>query len=152
MSSAGSDRDFGVPMQSVPALSPLRCSFYSCDVQVVFVRHGESTFNQQDRCRTTRLGRTLCTQAGTLSKPLLFHVHRYIGWSDVPLTPKGESEATRAGQALKAAGFEFDIAYSSMLKRYVMLATHDTFCMAKIADTCLLYLSIAGLSRLAGSY
>lgn len=37
--------------------------------------------------------------------------------SDVPLTEKGEGEARAAGQALRRERFEFDIAFSSLLKR-----------------------------------
>lgn len=37
--------------------------------------------------------------------------------ADVPLTEKGEDEALRAGQALRKEGFEFDMVFSSMLKR-----------------------------------
>ena len=81
-------------MAAAGALRRQTCAFCATapkqGFQVVFVRHGESTFNAADR---------------------------YIGWSDVPLTAKGEAEATRAGQALKQAGFEFDLAYSSLLKR-----------------------------------
>ncbi|CAM9372861.1 unnamed protein product [Scytosiphon promiscuus] len=58
--------------------------------RVVFLRHGESTWNRDDR---------------------------HIGWTDVPLTEKGEDEALRAGRALRREGFEFDIVFSSMLKR-----------------------------------
>src|SRR5215467_4752719 len=45
--------------------------------------------------------------------------NRFTGWTDVDLTPKGVSEAKRAGEALKDAGFEFDVAYTSMLKRAI---------------------------------
>jgi len=38
---------------------------------------------------------------------------------DVPLTPLGETEARRGGAALKAEGFQFDLAYTSVLKRAI---------------------------------
>lgn len=52
-------------------------------------RHGESTWNDEGR---------------------------FTGWVDVPLSKKGEGEATQCGQLLKDAGFTFDIAYTSVLK------------------------------------
>jgi 2,3-bisphosphoglycerate-dependent phosphoglycerate mutase len=41
--------------------------------------------------------------------------NRFTGWVDVPLSAKGEAEATAAGDKIK--GFEFDEAYTSVLKR-----------------------------------
>jgi 2,3-bisphosphoglycerate-dependent phosphoglycerate mutase len=61
--------------------------------KLVLIRHGESTWNLENR---------------------------FTGWTDVALTPLGIEQAKKAGQLLKAAGFEFDIAYTSVLKR----ATH----------------------------
>ncbi|CBJ28845.1 phosphoglycerate mutase [Ectocarpus siliculosus] len=58
--------------------------------RVVFLRHGESTWNRDDR---------------------------HIGWTDVPLTEKGEHEALLAGRALRKEGFEFDVVFASVLKR-----------------------------------
>ena len=43
----------------------------------------------------------------------------FAGWVDVALTPAGEAEARRGGAALKAEGFEFDVAYTSVLKRAI---------------------------------
>lgn len=60
--------------------------------KVVLVRHGESTWNQENR---------------------------FTGWTDVDLTQKGIDEARRAGQLLRENGFEFDIAYTSVLKRAI---------------------------------
>lgn len=60
--------------------------------QLVIVRHGESTWNQENR---------------------------FTGWQDVELSEKGIAEAKRAGQALKERGFKFDIAYTSKLKRAI---------------------------------
>ncbi len=41
--------------------------------------------------------------------------NRFTGWTDVALTPQGESDATKAGAALK--GIAFDLAFTSRLKR-----------------------------------
>ncbi len=43
----------------------------------------------------------------------------FTGWTDVDLTPKGVEEATTAGQQLKELGVEFDVAYTSVLKRAI---------------------------------
>ena len=41
----------------------------------------------------------------------------FTGWTDVELSPKGVEEAKEAGRALKAKGYSFDVAFSSVLKR-----------------------------------
>ena len=61
--------------------------------KLVLIRHGESTWNLENR---------------------------FTGWTDVALTPLGIEQAQKAGRMLKTAGFEFDVAYTSVLKR----ATH----------------------------
>ena len=61
--------------------------------KLVLIRHGESTWNLENR---------------------------FTGWTDVDLTPLGIEQAKKAGSMLKEAGFEFDVAYTSVLKR----ATH----------------------------
>ncbi len=61
-------------------------------MQVVLLRHGESTWNKENR---------------------------FTGWTDVDLSEKGIAEAHSAGQILKAEGFFFDIAYTSVLKRAI---------------------------------
>lgn len=48
--------------------------------------------------------------------------NRYTGWTDVDLSPKGIQEAIEAGQRLKSAGFEFDVVYTSVLKRAIRTA------------------------------
>lgn len=58
--------------------------------KIVLVRHGESAWNKENR---------------------------FTGWVDVDLTEKGVEEAKKAGQKLKEAGFHFDTAFTSMLKR-----------------------------------
>ncbi len=60
--------------------------------KIVFMRHGESTWNLENR---------------------------FTGWTDVDLTEKGVVEARRAGQLLQDAGFSFDLAYTSVLKRAI---------------------------------
>jgi 2,3-bisphosphoglycerate-dependent phosphoglycerate mutase len=58
--------------------------------RIVLLRHGESTWNRENR---------------------------FTGWTDVDLTDKGRDEARDAGRLMKAEGYEFDIAYTSVLKR-----------------------------------
>lgn len=65
--------------------------------QLVLLRHGESTWNLENR---------------------------FTGWTDVELTPTGVAQAQEAGRLLKAEGFEFDIAYTSVLKRAVWTLWH----------------------------
>ena len=60
--------------------------------KLVLIRHGESTWNLENR---------------------------FTGWTDVDLTPTGVSQAMSAGQLLKAEGWDFDIAYTSVLKRAI---------------------------------
>ncbi len=60
--------------------------------KVVLLRHGESTWNMENR---------------------------FTGWTDVDLSEKGEAEAHRAGQLLKAQGYVFDVAFTSVLKRAI---------------------------------
>ncbi|MDP9045440.1 MAG: 2,3-diphosphoglycerate-dependent phosphoglycerate mutase [Pseudomonadota bacterium] len=65
--------------------------------KLVLIRHGESTWNLENR---------------------------FTGWTDVDLTPLGVEQARQAGRLLKAEGFEFDIAYTSVLKRAVWTLWH----------------------------
>jgi 2,3-bisphosphoglycerate-dependent phosphoglycerate mutase len=60
--------------------------------KLVLVRHGESQWNQENR---------------------------FTGWQDVDLSEKGRAEARDGGIALKKAGFTFDEAYTSVLKRAI---------------------------------
>lgn len=60
--------------------------------KVVLLRHGESTWNKENR---------------------------FTGWTDVDLSDKGKEEAKKAGEVLKAEGYTFDIAYTSVLKRAI---------------------------------
>lgn len=60
--------------------------------KLVLIRHGESTWNLENR---------------------------FTGWVDVDLTDTGIRQAKQAGQLLKAEGYEFDVAYTSVLKRAI---------------------------------
>ncbi|MES2400646.1 MAG: 2,3-diphosphoglycerate-dependent phosphoglycerate mutase [Pseudomonadota bacterium] len=61
--------------------------------KLVLIRHGESTWNLENR---------------------------FTGWTDVALTDTGIEQAKNSGRLLKAEGYDFDVAYTSVLKR----ATH----------------------------
>ena len=65
--------------------------------QLVLIRHGESTWNLENR---------------------------FTGWTDVPLTPTGVAQACEAGRLLKEGGFEFDVAYTSVLQRAIWTLWH----------------------------
>jgi len=60
--------------------------------KLVLLRHGESTWNSENR---------------------------FTGWTDVDLSEKGFQEAQEAGRVLKAEGYAFDLAYTSVLKRAI---------------------------------
>ena len=60
--------------------------------RLVLVRHGESTWNNENR---------------------------FTGWTDVDLSEKGRQEAAEAGAVLRAEGYTFDVAYTSVLKRAI---------------------------------
>jgi 2,3-bisphosphoglycerate-dependent phosphoglycerate mutase len=60
--------------------------------KLVLIRHGESTWNLENR---------------------------FTGWTDVDLTDTGVEQAKNAGRLLKAEGYEFDVAYTSVLKRAI---------------------------------
>ena len=65
--------------------------------KLVLIRHGESSWNLENR---------------------------FTGWTDVDLTPTGISQAKEAGRLLKAEGYEFDLAYTSVLKRATRTLWH----------------------------
>jgi 2,3-bisphosphoglycerate-dependent phosphoglycerate mutase len=65
--------------------------------KIVLIRHGESTWNLENR---------------------------FTGWTDVDLTDTGVAQAKNAGKLLKAEGYEFDVAYTSMLKRATRTLWH----------------------------
>ncbi len=59
---------------------------------LVFIRHGESLWNRQNR---------------------------FTGWTDVDLSEIGEKEAKESGKLLLEEGYDFDLAFSSLLKRSI---------------------------------
>ncbi|OPY47051.1 MAG: phosphoglyceromutase [Methanosaeta sp. PtaU1.Bin028] len=65
--------------------------------KLVLIRHGQSVFNLEGR---------------------------FSGWSNTPLSPAGAAEAMAAGEALRKAGYTFDMAYSSLLSR-----ANQTLCL-----------------------
>jgi 2,3-bisphosphoglycerate-dependent phosphoglycerate mutase len=60
--------------------------------KVILLRHGESVWNKENR---------------------------FTGWTDVDLTEKGVEEAKKAGELMRDAGFVFDLAHTSVLKRAI---------------------------------
>ena len=60
--------------------------------KLVLLRHGESTWNEENR---------------------------FTGWTDVDLSQKGLEEARNSGRLLRENGFVFDVAYTSVLKRAI---------------------------------
>jgi len=60
--------------------------------KIVFLRHGESLWNREGK---------------------------FTGWTDVALSDQGVAEARQAGHLLRATGFTFDQAYTSVLKRAI---------------------------------
>jgi 2,3-bisphosphoglycerate-dependent phosphoglycerate mutase len=65
--------------------------------KLVLIRHGESSWNLENR---------------------------FTGWTDVDLTDTGIAQAKGAGQLLKAEGYDFDVAYTSVLKRATRTLWH----------------------------
>ncbi|MGJ7612180.1 MULTISPECIES: 2,3-diphosphoglycerate-dependent phosphoglycerate mutase [unclassified Variovorax] len=65
--------------------------------KLVLIRHGESTWNLENR---------------------------FTGWTDVDLTETGVEQAKQAGRLLKAEGYDFDVAYTSVLKRATRTLWH----------------------------
>jgi 2,3-bisphosphoglycerate-dependent phosphoglycerate mutase len=61
-------------------------------LKLVLLRHGESTWNQENR---------------------------FTGWTDVDLSERGLGEAAEAGRLLREGGYRFDLAYTSVLKRAI---------------------------------
>jgi 2,3-bisphosphoglycerate-dependent phosphoglycerate mutase len=60
--------------------------------KLVLLRHGESQWNLENR---------------------------FTGWTDVDLTDNGRAEARRAGELLRAEGFDFDMTFTSVLRRAI---------------------------------
>jgi 2,3-bisphosphoglycerate-dependent phosphoglycerate mutase len=61
-------------------------------LRLVLIRHGQSTWNKENR---------------------------FTGWTDVPLSEQGVKEAREAGKVLKEKGFQFKVAYTSYLNRAI---------------------------------
>ena len=61
-------------------------------MKLVLIRHGESEWNK---------------------------ANLFTGWTDVELSDKGREEAAAAGKVLKDAGYDFDVCYTSYLKRAI---------------------------------
>src|SRR5262249_1384697 len=61
-------------------------------IKLLLLRHGESVWNKENL---------------------------FTGWTDVDLSDQGKAEAKRAGELLKAEGFSFDVAFTSVLKRAI---------------------------------
>lgn len=68
----------------------LNTQFKEGKYKIVMVRHGESEWNK---------------------------LNLFCGWYNAELSERGRNEAFKAGQALKDAGYKFDAAYTSVLKR-----------------------------------
>ncbi|HPT26219.1 MAG TPA: 2,3-diphosphoglycerate-dependent phosphoglycerate mutase [Bryobacteraceae bacterium] len=67
--------------------------------KLVLIRHGESTWNKENR---------------------------FTGWTDVDLSEKGVAEAIEGGQVLQREGYQFDIGYTSLLKRAIKTYNNAT--------------------------
>ncbi len=66
-------------------------------MKLVLVRHGESEWNK---------------------------LNLFTGWTDVDLSETGRQEAEQAGRILKDQGFDFDLCYTSVLKRAIHTLDH----------------------------
>ena len=66
-------------------------------MKLVLVRHGESEWNK---------------------------LNLFTGWTDVDLSEKGHEEAKNAGKLLKSEGYDFDVCYTSYLKRAIHTLNH----------------------------
>ncbi|HCK88721.1 MAG TPA: 2,3-diphosphoglycerate-dependent phosphoglycerate mutase, partial [Erysipelotrichaceae bacterium] len=66
-------------------------------MKLVLIRHGESEWNK---------------------------LNLFTGWTDVDLSEKGHEEAKNAGKLLKAEGYDFDVCYTSLLKRAIHTLNH----------------------------
>jgi 2,3-bisphosphoglycerate-dependent phosphoglycerate mutase len=73
-------------------MSSTSTSASSAPHRLVLVRHGESQWNRENR---------------------------FTGWTDVDLAETGIAEAHAGGKMLRDAGFQFDVAYTSVLKRAI---------------------------------
>src|SRR5262245_49395363 len=77
------------PIRPMSPIRPIRSYLMKT---LVLLRHGESDWNRENR---------------------------FTGWTDVDLSAKGVQEALSAGDEMKKAGYTFDVAYTSVLKRAI---------------------------------
>lgn len=85
-------------MRRGSSLSRLHSLQMANNFHLVLVRHGESTWNDENK---------------------------FTGWYDCPLSKKGEAEAIAAGKLLKENNFKFDLAYTSYLQRAIKTLWHS---------------------------
>lgn len=95
----------GLQSQALRRSQPARALVYSPEddddqrvtptIKLVLMRHGQSSWNA---------------------------ANRFTGWADIGLTSEGEDQASRAGAVLRSLNFEFDVCFTSMLKRSVRSA------------------------------
>jgi hypothetical protein len=88
--------------------------------KLVLIRHGESEWND---------------------------LNIFTGWADAALNEKGEKEARQGGKYLKDAGFTFDVAYTSVLKRaiktlWLVLEEMDLMYIPIVSSVCILFVEI----------
>ena len=76
-------------------------------MKLVLVRHGESEWNKQNL---------------------------FTGWHDVDLSEKGHEEAKQGGKLLRDEGYDFDVAYTSRLKRAIHTLNHILDEMDRVFD------------------
>lgn len=88
----------GFGLRSCPSGRIQRLSMSSDSFHLVLLRHGESTWNDENK---------------------------FTGWYDCPLSAKGEMEAISAGKLLNAEKFKFDLAYTSFLQRAIKTLWHS---------------------------
>jgi len=89
---------FGFGPSALQMQSGVRSLSTSQTRTLVLIRHGESTWNQENL---------------------------FTGWYDCPLSEKGHKEAAAAGVLLKKEGFIFDVAFTSKLKRAIRTLWHS---------------------------
>ena len=97
LAAIGSTSAFVAPLSATRPTAPTYSSSIPSSTELyshklVLVRHGESTWND---------------------------LNIFTGWADAALNEKGLGEAKQGGELLKEAGFTFDVAYTSVLKRAI---------------------------------
>merc|ERR1712217_378802 len=79
-------------ISSADIRDPFVVAWMACHAKLIFSRHGESEWNV---------------------------ANKFTGWVDVDLSEKGVGEAKTAGELIKEAGYQFDVCYTSYLKRAI---------------------------------